>query len=575
MSESDEGARDPEETALYRDELDRLRLAAGQLRQAYHEHERELERARRRARQATDDYERLRARMSVRALLKAAEVARPLRGRRPRVAGVAGVAAPGAEAAEVDGWRPGPDGRVEVLGPEAYRATLLRRVLGEQAAGPLHVALAGQGAAALAESLTPAPWRLQPLARSADGRHDCPAGADVVIVCDPGVDVHALPANPVRVAVVGTDAARWTAQPWFDDLDIVLAADGAAVRTVAERSAKTAVGVSGAVIGDVVRAALQGWASATRFSLAVATPSREVAESWGDTHFGRALQRQLERLGHPARLYLRETYSSPDLVRSDVALHLAGLAAPRPQPGQVNVMWCISHPERLGEKRCEPYDLVLVASEGFAAELTPTVKPPVVPLAQATDPERFRPGGTGPPHDLLFVGNSRRTRRTIIDDLTPTRHDLAVYGGDWTPDLLDPRHLRGEVIPNAELHRYYSSARIVLNDHWPEMARLGFVSNRIYDALASGAVVISDPVEGLDRAFDGAVITYRGRDELRALVERYLADADARRELAERGRAAVLERHTFAHRAARILELVRPLLAARQLPPSAITRPAT
>ena len=71
--------------------------------------------------------------------------------------------------------------------------------------------------------------------------------------------------------------------------------------------------------------------------------------------------------------------------------------------------------------------------------------------------------------------------------------------------------MKGEVIPNAELARYYGAADIVLNDHWDDMLAEGFISNRIYDALACGAFVISDPIVGIEAEFDGAVPTYRDR----------------------------------------------------------------
>jgi spore maturation protein CgeB len=187
----------------------------------------------------------------------------------------------------------------------------------------------------------------------------------------------------------------------------------------------------------------------------------------------------------------------------------------------------------------------------------------VVALPQATDPEQFYPEPGGPAHELLFVGNSRRVRRQILDDLLPTDRDLAVYGSGWTPDLLDPSHLRGPQVPNNELRRWYAGAAIVLNDHWPDMREHGFLSNRLYDALAAGAFVISDDVPGIAEAFDGAVVTYTDRAGLHDAVEHYLAHPAERRALAERGRAAVLARHAFAHRADTLLAALEPLLAAR------------
>ncbi len=88
------------------------------------------------------------------------------------------------------------------------------------------------------------------------------------------------------------------------------------------------------------------------------------------------------------------------------------------------------------------------------------------------------------------------------------------------------------------------------------MRARGFISNRIYDALACGAFVISDDVEGIAAEFDDGVMTYRERPELEALIERYLGDPDERARVAARGRAAVLARHTFDQRVAEILTIV-------------------
>src|SRR4029079_9169989 len=145
----------------------------------------------------------------------------------------------------------------------------------------------------------------------------------------------------------------------------------------------------------------------------------------------------------------------------------------------------------------------------------------------------------------LFVANTRRVRRRIVDDLAGTTHDLAVYGRGWRPAFIDPRFVKGQGIPNDQVGRYYSSAAIVLNDHWDDMRDEGFLSNRLYDALACGAFVISDHVVGIDWEFDGAVVTYRDRVDLASLIHRYLADADERHERGRRGRAAILDRHTF------------------------------
>ena len=109
---------------------------------------------------------------------------------------------------------------------------------------------------------------------------------------------------------------------------------------------------------------------------------------------------------------------------------------------------------------------------------------------------------------VVYVANSRNVLRPMMRDLLPTDLDLAVYGANWD-GLIDMKYVVAEHVPNDELRRIYSSAKVVLADHWDDMREHGFVSNRIYDALACGAVVVSDDVVGLAGRFGGAVRTVR------------------------------------------------------------------
>ena len=379
---------------------------------------------------------------------------------------------------------------------------------------------------------------------------DALRGADILAVTTPAFDVRTI-RGPVTVAIVGGSGQAWLDAPWLDDFDIVATAEPATRDAIAARHATAPTLAPDPLAGvtDLVAA----WLATRRIGIAVGIPRWAEAPAWGDLHFARALQRQFERSGHPTRVHILPEWGDEVSGRDDVSLHLFGLR-PRPRvPGQVNLLWVISHPDKVSDQMAAAYDRIYVASDVFAGQLAQRTTVPVAPLHQATDPERFHPDPTGPPHDVLFVGNSRGMRRDILADLTPTTLGLAVYGQGWTPELLDPAYLCGEHVPNEELHRYYSSAGVVLNDHWADMRASGFFSNRLYDALASGACVVSDHVDGIEAEFDGGIVTYTDPARLRFTIHDLLMDPARRKALAERGRAAVLERHTFAARAARIL----------------------
>ncbi|WP_455429486.1 glycosyltransferase family protein [Methanobrevibacter arboriphilus] len=70
------------------------------------------------------------------------------------------------------------------------------------------------------------------------------------------------------------------------------------------------------------------------------------------------------------------------------------------------------------------------------------------------------------------------------------------------------KYISDTYIPNHELNKLYSSCKILLNDHWQDMAKNGFVSNRIFDGLASGAFIISDEFKDSKKLFGDFLVTY-------------------------------------------------------------------
>ncbi|HST55742.1 MAG TPA: glycosyltransferase [Solirubrobacteraceae bacterium] len=292
------------------------------------------------------------------------------------------------------------------------------------------------------------------------------------------------------------------------------------------------------------------------FCLKIGAPNREAAPRWGDLHFAEAIARELRRRGHRTLVQTLDEWEDEAGLSHDVVVHLKGLSRYHPKPGQFNVLWSISHPDELSGAECDGYDLVAVASPLFAAELRERTTTPVVVLEQATDPWVMRPQPNAElAHDLVYVANSRGVLRPIARELLPTEHDLAIWGANWE-GLIDTRQVVAEHLPNDQLAQVYSSAGIVLNDHWDDMRAHGYISNRVYDALACGALVLSDDVPGLRERFGDAVLTYGSPEELRELIDRFLADPHERRRRGDLGRAIVLDGHTFARRVDELLAFV-------------------
>lgn len=298
------------------------------------------------------------------------------------------------------------------------------------------------------------------------------------------------------------------------------------------------------------------------FVLDTSAEDRAVAPRWGDWHLAEALARELSARGHPTRVRTADEWDDPAGYAADVAVHLRGRSVAPRREGQVHVVWNISHPEELTPEECDAADLVLVASRTFPDELRPRTTTPVGVLLQATDERRFRPlpPDPGHAHDVAFVGNSRFVERPVVRDAVAAGLRPAVHGANWDR-FVDPELVVATHVPNEELPRVYASVRVLLNDHWEGMRRHGFVSNRVLDALACGACVVSDAHDELRAMFGDAVATYDGTPgDLRRVVGELLADDERRARMGAAGREEVLAHHTFAVRAGELLDALRPLL---------------
>jgi len=294
--------------------------------------------------------------------------------------------------------------------------------------------------------------------------------------------------------------------------------------------------------------------SKKKITIKIAATDWETVQNWGDYHFALALKKEFERNNYETIIQIHPEWDKD--VETDIVLVLRGLFRYKVNQKHFNIMWNISHPDMVSVEEYNEYDHVLVASDIIAKDLKDKVDVPVETLLQCTDPELFYPDPSSDyKHELLFVGNSRNVFRRIIKDLLPTERGLGLYGTYWD-QFVDEKYICGKHIPNNELRKAYSSCEILLNDHWEDMSKEGFISNRIFDGFAAGAFIISDEINGAKDIFGDQLVTYKDSEDLHSLIEYYLDHPQERVKKVEKGREVVLEHHTFEKRAARILEII-------------------
>ncbi|WP_049895028.1 glycosyltransferase family protein [Paenibacillus antibioticophila] len=300
-----------------------------------------------------------------------------------------------------------------------------------------------------------------------------------------------------------------------------------------------------------------------RIAIKIAAPKWETVHEWGDYHMALGLKRQFEALGHRVIIQLLYEWDNGEDENCNIVIVLRGLNAYKPKKHHFNIMWNISHPDKITTDEMNAYDYVFISSEYWAEQMKSMLNVPVEAMLQCTDPEIFRiPENQHVEQykkEVLFVGNSRKIFRKIIKDLLPTDRDLSIYGTNWEA-FVDSKYIKGKHISNTELYNYYGSSDILLNDHWDEMRDKGFISNRIFDALATEAFIISDKVRGLEKEFGDSIVTYNTPEELKELVEYYLSHPEHRKDKAKKGAQIVLEKHTYKQRVARFLEIINARL---------------
>ena len=110
--------------------------------------------------------------------------------------------------------------------------------------------------------------------------------------------------------------------------------------------------------------ASDGMGQAPRLRWAIdtaATPGR-WGDLWGDTHFAESLARALRRLGQQVTIDRRDTRERAGRAEDDVVLALRGLEIGPPQPGAINLLWVISHPDDVTADEAGRYAEVVLAN---------------------------------------------------------------------------------------------------------------------------------------------------------------------------------------------------------------------
>lgn len=264
---------------------------------------------------------------------------------------------------------------------------------------------------------------------------------------------------------------------------------------------------------------IQHYLKKTKISIKIAPPDFERGITWGDYHFATSLRQELEKLEYTVRIDCLDSWYSSRSLNDDINLVLRGLERFKVREDQVNIMWLISHPDLVCEQELRDFNKIFVASDYYTEKLIQfTGINNIESLLQASafDIDTFDPKiyADIPEHDILFIGNSRNEYRNVVRWCVDEKIPISLYGKGWE-NFIPKEYIKGEFIPNELISYYYNKSKIVLNDHWEDMRRNGFISNRVFDVISSNSLVITDAVKGIEKIEKktNQVITYNNKKD--------------------------------------------------------------
>lgn len=292
----------------------------------------------------------------------------------------------------------------------------------------------------------------------------------------------------------------------------------------------------------------------------ICAPSGEQSKFWGDTYFANELSTALIELGHTAKVLYRDEDPELSLKPNSILLNIRGLFPLPTSTKAINLVWIISHPKQISKNELNNYHGVFAASEGWARRMSKKFGIKIIPLLQATNPKVFNTSSQlERKNEILFVGNTRGQFRKSVKIANESINNLKVIGLGWEK-YLPQEKIKQNFIENNKLSKEYRNAAFVLCDQWEDMTKEGFISNRLFDAVSSGARVITEHIESIDKVFPNSLLSFKTESELKNLLESDLNSKFQSQDLLDASAASVQNTHSFKKRAETLVNFVNNLV---------------
>ena len=206
------------------------------------------------------------------------------------------------------------------------------------------------------------------------------------------------------------------------------------------------------------------------------------------------------------------------------------------------------------------YDLILTPSKTAMEYIKEKSGKISYLLPIATNPDRFNgniPEEIGYASDYCFTGSYWNDPRDIMEMLEPKEipYEFKLYGKNWERNNKFKKYYQG-FVKYSKLPEVYASTKIVIDDANRATKDYGAVNSRVYDAIACGALVLTNGEKGSSETFNGKLPVFKSKKELNQLILYYLSNDKDRNDKIVELQKFVLDNHTYQNRANKLREIL-------------------
>lgn len=215
----------------------------------------------------------------------------------------------------------------------------------------------------------------------------------------------------------------------------------------------------------------------------------------------------------------------------------------------------------------ESFDIVLASSVAACDYIEKHSSKRAILFPIATNTERFNPINKPKLNDeekkkfisdISFTGSYWNVQREIIGYLKNIKdlpYKCKIFGANWENVEELKEYAEGFTV-YENMPKIYYNTKIVIDDANHVTKDYGAVNSRVFDALATGTLVLTNNILGAKETFEGLLPAFENEDDFYKKITYFMENDIKRMELADKLQKFVLENHTYDIRAMQLKKIL-------------------